>query len=241
MNHEHTSNSEMRNWWCESFKYQLSFLEEASSCPNNDGGGQQQATWGNPGNGECGIWNRGRGKQFYFPLPQKYELASHICLRHCQVRSPTSPGPSWWLHAVHNIGLFFYVVVFLLKEDHLIYEIWDIIYIFWEWVINIHILSVFGQHKCTYIYVYILYICLLCNAKCCHSLKTLLACSWAEVFFSEEPASCCLFELVFWREPDRSEFTETVLSWCCQLKWLSHVVRVIMVFTSLPELMHVVS
>lgn len=61
-------------------KYQLSILEEASSCPNNDSGGQQQATWGNPGKGECATWNRGRGKQSYFPLPQKYELASHICL-----------------------------------------------------------------------------------------------------------------------------------------------------------------
>ncbi len=37
------------------------------------------------------------------------------------------------------------------------------------------------------------------------------------------------------------EFIETVLSWCCQLKLLSHVVRVIMLFTSLLSVIKVTS
>lgn len=110
----------------------INFLEESPSCPNNDSGGQQQATWGNPGNGECGIWNRGRGKQSYFPLPQKYELASHICLRHCQVRSPTSPRPSWWLHTQHIFKNQSRLLFFLFEGPA---HLWDINWILLDFCI----------------------------------------------------------------------------------------------------------
>lgn len=89
---------------------------------------------------------------------------------------------------------------------------------------------------CIYSICILVYGCDSMNAKCCHSLKTLLACSSAKLFSLKNLHLVSCSNLFSGRS-----FSETVLSWCCQLKLLSHVVRVIMLFTSLRSVIKVTS